>query len=62
MPRTSVWLLRLALGSLLAGAASGGWLLGYEPWSSAWLPRLRAAHVHLMLFGWLVPFVLGTAY
>ena len=62
MPAISVWLLRLSLVSLLAGGAAGGWLLSHEPWSSTWLPRLRAAHVHLMLFGWLIPFVMGTAY
>jgi hypothetical protein len=62
MPPVSAWLLRLSLVALLGGGALGGWLLGVEPWASAWLPRLRAAHVHLMLFGWLLPFVLGTGY
>jgi len=62
MPPISVWLLRVSLLALLGGAALGGWLLGAEPWASTWLPRLRAAHVHLMLFGWLLPFVLGTGY
>ncbi len=62
MPTGSIWLLRLSLVSLLAGTGIGAWLLGHEPWGSLWLPRFRAAHVHLMLFGWLIPFVLGTAY
>jgi hypothetical protein len=62
MPPTSVWLLRLSLVALVTGAATGGWLLGAEPWPSEWLPRLRAAHVYLMLWGWLLPFVLGTAF
>jgi nitrite reductase (NO-forming) len=62
MPVISVRLLRLSLLALTVGAALGAWLLGAEPWSSAWLPRIRAAHVHLMLFGWLMPFVVGTAY
>jgi len=62
MPRISVWLLRMSLFALLTGALLGAWLLGAEPWASPWLPRIRAAHVHLMLFGWLMPFVLGTAY
>jgi len=62
MPPVSVRLLRLSLLALLAGAALGGVLLAAEPWGSAWLPRFRAAHVQLMLFGWLGPFVLGTAY
>ena len=62
MPRISLRLLRLSLVALLAGAAVGGVLLGAEPLPSAWLPRLRGAHVQLMMFGWLLPFVLGTAY
>jgi heme/copper-type cytochrome/quinol oxidase subunit 1 len=62
MPTVSVRLLRLSLVALLAGAALGVWLLAVEPWNSLWRPRLRAAHVHLMLFGWLMPFVLGTAH
>jgi hypothetical protein len=62
MPAISAWLLRLSLVALVTGAALGGWLLGAEPWSSEWLPRLRAAHVYLMLWGWLLPFVLGTAF
>jgi heme/copper-type cytochrome/quinol oxidase subunit 1 len=62
MPKISVWLLRLSLIALLTGGALGAWLLGAEPWASAWLPRLRAVHVDLMLFGWLMPFVLGTAF
>lgn len=62
MPTVSVRLLRLSLIALLAGAAIGAWLLAVEPWDSGWLPRLQAAHIHLMLFGWLMPFVIGTAY
>lgn len=62
MPRLSTLLLRGSLLALLAGGALGAWLLGAEPWPSPWVVRLRAAHVHLMLFGWLLPFVMGTAY
>ena len=62
MPAISVWLLRQSLVALVAGAALGSWLLGAGPWPSEWLPRLRAAQVQLMLFGWLLPFVLGTAF
>lgn len=62
MPRLSVWLLRGSLLNLLAGGALGGWLLSVEPAAFLWTVRLRAAHVHLLLFGWLLPFVLGTAY
>lgn len=62
MPRLSTLLLRASLLALVAGGALGSWLLGAEPWASPWLVRLRAAHIHLMLFGWLVPFVMGTAH
>ena len=62
MPRLSTLMLRGSLLALLVGGAIGAWLLGAEPWPSPWIVRLRAAHVHLMLFGWLLPFVMGTAY
>lgn len=62
MPTLSTLLLRGSLLALLAGGAVGAWLLGAEPWASSWVVRLRAAHVHLMLFGWLLPFVMGTAH
>lgn len=62
MPRLSIWLLRTSLVALVAGGSLGAWLLAAEPWGSIWAGRFRAAHVHLMLFGWLMPFVLGTAY
>lgn len=62
MPPLSVWMLRGALCSLLAGSALGAWLLAGEPLAGANHPALRDAHFTLMLFGWLLPFVLGTAY
>ncbi len=62
MPRLSVWLMRMSLVALVLGGGLGACLLAAEPWGSPWVVRLRLAHVHLMLFGWLLPFVLGTAY
>lgn len=62
MPRISLLLLRGSLLALVLGGAIGAWLLGAEPWASPLVVRLRAAHVHLMLFGWLLPFVMGTAH
>jgi hypothetical protein len=62
MPPLSVWMLRGALCSLLAGSALGAWLLAGEPLAGATHPAARDAHVTLTLFGWLLPFVLGTAY
>lgn len=59
MPALTRWLLKLSLLALLGGSAIGAWRLAHPltP-DTAW----RAVHVELMLFGWLVPFVLGTAY
>lgn len=62
MPRLSIWLLRFSMGALVTGAVLGAWLLAMEPWPSVWAQRLRGSHVHLMLFGWLLPFVLGVAH
>ncbi len=62
MPPLSVWLLRGALCALVAGSALGAWLLAGEPLAGALHPALRDAHFTLMLFGWLLPFVVGTAY
>lgn len=59
MPTLTRLLLRLSLLALLGGSGIGAWRLAHPltP-GAAW----RAVHVELMLFGWLVPFVLGTAY
>lgn len=62
MPWLSVRLLRLSLAALVTGAFLGGWRLAGLPTAADWIPRLRSAHVHLMLFGWLLPFVLGVGY
>jgi phage tail protein X len=62
MPRLSVWMLRGALAALLAGSLPGGWLLSLEPGLDRLSPGFREAHIVLMLFGWLAPFVLGVAY
>ncbi len=62
MPPLSVWLIRGAICSLLVGSALGAWLLAGEPLTGATHPALRDAHFTLMLFGWLLPFVLGTAH
>lgn len=59
MPTLTRYLLKLSLLALVAGSAIGAWRLA-QPLRPgvAW----RAMHVELMLFGWLVPFVFGTAY
>jgi len=62
MPVLTVWLLRGSLASLVAGTALGALLLAGAPGMAAAHPPLQQAHQLLVVFGWLVPFVLGTAY
>lgn len=62
MPPLSVALLRGSQVALLLGAALGALLLAGEPALGGRLPSLRAVHLTLLVFGWLLPFVLGTAY
>ena len=63
MPRLSTWLVRASLICLVAGALLGAALL-----SSPAVPALRglerlvAAHVELMLVGWLMQLAMGVAY
>jgi cbb3-type cytochrome oxidase subunit 1 len=62
MPRLSAWMVRLSLVALVAGATIGALLLGGIPAAVRQAGALRAVHITLMLFGWLVQFVLGVAY
>jgi len=62
MPRLTAWMLRLALLALLGGAVIGAALLGGLPAAQLHAGALRALHVDLMLFGWLVQSVLAVAY
>ena len=62
MPRLSVLMIRCALISLLLGSTAGALLLGRFPPALSRIAPLRAMHLDLMLFGWLVQFVLGVAY
>lgn len=62
MPPLSVVLLRGSQVALLLGTALGALLLTGEPSLGGRLPSLRETHQTLLLFGWLLPFVLGTAY
>jgi hypothetical protein len=60
MPRTSVWILRFALGCLVAGAAVGTLAAtGLGPQAQVVAARL---HVDLVLFGFMLPFAVGTAW
>lgn len=62
MPRLSVWMVRLSLISLALGTTVGGSLLASVASVVPHRAALRALHLDLMLFGWLVQFVLGVAY
>lgn len=62
MPKISVWLIRLALLSLIVGWSIGSILLasrGMIFWSWAWY--LRPLHIELLLFGWMVQLAFGVA-
>ncbi len=62
MPRLSTWLIRLALVALLLGATIGAWRLALGGPADITRPHLAALHRLLLLDGWLVPFVIGTAH
>ena len=64
MPRLSAWMIRSSLFALLLGSAAGALLLSRAApaRSLALTPQLRAMHLDLILFGWLVQFVLGVAH
>jgi cbb3-type cytochrome oxidase subunit 1 len=55
-------MIRLSLVALVAGTTVGALLLGGMPAAVRQAGALRAVHITLMLFGWLVQFVLGVAY
>lgn len=63
MPRPSVWMIRISFVSLAIVAVSGSFILinkgsGLQPAIWALLPL----HYELAIWGWLVQFVMGTAY
>jgi hypothetical protein len=63
MPLLSVWAVRLAIGYLTVGAVLGTLLLAAR---AAVLPtvffRQLAAHIDVMLVGWLVQLAVGVGY
>lgn len=63
MPRLSVWLVRASLVHMAIGFLFGALLLHHKgipiyPWT--W--RLLLPHMELMIFGWTIQFVMGTAF
>ena len=62
MPRVSAWFVRAALCHLVVGFTVGALLLADKGVPSApglWI--LRAAHVEVLLMGWMVQLVMGVA-
>lgn len=62
MPRASAWFVRASLCHLVVGFALGALLLADKgvPFAPAvW--ALRAAHVEVLLMGWMVQLVMGVA-
>ena len=63
MPLASRIFLRLALVHLVIGSALGAWLLAAKGgWPPAAPAELRPAHIEMLLVGWLLNLVMGTAY
>lgn len=63
MPTLSVWMLRLSLVYLLITALSGSVLLIHKSiplHAAVW--SLLPIHFEIAIWGWLVQFVMGTAY
>jgi len=63
VPRASKWTIRLSLIHFAAGILLGAtMLLAKAGVGSVGLLNHRLTHVHMMLFGWLVQFVIGVAF
>lgn len=63
MPVQSIWMIRISLGYLLIITAMGSLLLVHkviEIHPMMWV--LLPAHYEMAIWGWMVQFVLGTAY
>jgi len=63
MPRASMWLIRLSLLYLAAGAAIGALMLvGKAGGRLGWTLALRPAHQDLLIAGWMLQLVFGVAF
>lgn len=63
MPAQSIWMIRSSLMCLIAASIAGGIILVHksaELHPAVWL--LLPLHYELAIWGWLVQFVMGTAY
>ena len=63
MPRLSIWMIRTALLHFVVGFALGALLLAQRGMPlSPMIPRLRPAHIELLLLGWTVQLATGVAF
>jgi len=63
MTRLSVWAIRLSLAHFAVGIVLGATMLAAKAgYGELTMLGHRSTHVHLMLFGWLIQFVMGVAY
>jgi cbb3-type cytochrome oxidase subunit 1 len=63
MPLISRIMVRIALVYLLIGVLIGSFILiqkAYPIWDPVWF--LRAVHIEMLIFGFIIQFTLGTAY
>lgn len=63
MPKASIWMIRLSLIYLLVSVLIGGLILSHKAIDiHPMLWSLLPLHYELAIWGWLVQFVMGTAY
>ncbi|MGE5926888.1 MAG: hypothetical protein ACM357_06020 [Gemmatimonadota bacterium] len=63
MPLASRIFLRLALIHLVVGSTLGAWLLAAKGgWPASAPAMFRSAHIEMLLAGWLLNLIMGTAY
>ena len=63
LPSPSIWMIRLSLIYLLLAVTAGGLLMIHKAidlHSALWI--LLPVHFELAIWGWLIQFVIGTAY
>ncbi len=61
MPNASIWIIRLSLLWMLAGAVSGA-CMHLSTGEVSWMPDFREVHIPAMIFGWMLSFTMGVAW
>ncbi len=63
MPKLSVWMIRAALIDMGIGFLFGALILWHKGSPIApWIWRLLNLHIELMIFGWTMQIIMGTAF